>query len=63
MDIQSFMEKPLDDFVSHDRKKFEWKVGKILASSLSGFIAGIIVAAIFFLTVFDLTLKGSNLGF
>ncbi len=63
MDIQLSMEKPLDDFVSHDRKSFEWKLGKILASSLSGFIAGIIVAVIFFLTVFDLTLKGNNIGF
>lgn len=57
------MEKSLDDFVSHDSKSFEWKLGKILASSLSGFIAGIIVAAIFFLTIFDLTFKGNNLGF
>lgn len=57
------MEKALNDFVSHDRKTFKWRIGKVLASSLSGFIAGIIVGAIFFLTVFDLTLKSKNVGF
>ncbi|MDP2943972.1 MAG: hypothetical protein Q8N57_00120 [bacterium] len=57
------MEKALNDFVSHDRKTFKWKIGKVLASSLSGFIAGIIVGAIFFLAVFDLTLKSKNIGF
>lgn len=57
------MKKTANDFVSHDNQDFKWKLGKILASSLSGFIAGIIVSIIFFLTVFDLTLKGSNFGF
>jgi hypothetical protein len=51
------MEKSFDDFVSHDRKRFKWKIGKMLASSLSGFLAGIVVATIFFLTLFDLALK------
>lgn len=57
------MEKSLDEFVSHDHKRFKHKLGKVLASSLSGFIAGIIVTVIFFLTVFDLAFKGNNLGF
>ena len=57
------VEKSFDEFVSHDRKKFKHKLGKVLASSLSGFIAGIIVTVIFFLTVFDLAFKGNNLGF
>lgn len=57
------MKKLSDDFISHDRKTFKYKLGKVLASSLSGFIAGLIVASIFFLALFDLTLKGSNLGF
>jgi len=51
------MEKPLSDFVSHEKKTFKWRIGKTLASSLSGFIVGIIVSIIFFLSVFDLTLK------
>ena len=52
-----------NDFVSNDNKRFEWKLGEVLASSLSGFIAGIIVAIIFILAIFDLTFKGHNLGF
>ncbi len=57
------MEKSFDDFVSNDNKNFKWKLGRVLASSLSGFIAGIIVTIIFFITIFDLTLKSNNLGF
>jgi hypothetical protein len=57
------MPKLSDDFVSNDPKTFEWKIGQVLASSLSGFIAGLIVASIFFMTVFDLTLKANNVGF
>lgn len=58
------MPKLSEEFVSNDPKNFEWKIGHVLASSLSGFIAGLIVAGVFFLAVFDLTLKASNsLGF
>lgn len=51
------MEKTIEDFVSHDSRKFKWRIGKSVASSLSGFIAGIIIATLFFITVFDLALK------
>jgi len=51
------MEKSFDDFVSHDKKRFKWRLGKALASSLSGFIAGVVVTVIFIITLFDLTLK------
>lgn len=51
------MKKSFDDFVSHDKKSFKWRLGKVLASSLSGFIAGIVVAVIFIITIFDLTFK------
>lgn len=57
------MKKTTNDFVSNDKKKFDWKIGKILASSLSGFIAGIIVTALFFVSVFDLAFKGNISGF
>lgn len=57
------MKKTSNDFISNDNKKFKWQCGTLLASSLSGFIAGIIVSALFFLTLFDMTFKGSNLGF
>lgn len=51
------MEKVTDDFISHDKRRFKWRIGKALASSLSGFIAGLIVSSIIFLTFFDLTFK------
>lgn len=57
------MEKLINDFVSHDKKTFKWRVGKVLASSLSGFIAGIIITAIFFYALFDMAFKGNNMGF
>lgn len=57
------MNKKANDFISNDDNKFEWRIGKVVASSLSGFIAGIIVTALFFITVFDLVFKGNNPGF
>jgi len=57
------MKKMSNDFISNDNKNYKWRCGKLLASSLSGFIAGMIVSALFFLTLFDLTFKGNNLGF
>jgi acid phosphatase family membrane protein YuiD len=51
------MDKPLNDFVSNEKRSFKWHLGKTLASSLSGFIVGIIVSIIFFFSVFNLTLK------
>lgn len=51
------MEDLKDSFISHEHRRFKWRLGKVLASSLSGFIAGIIVTVIFFLTVFEVTLK------
>lgn len=51
------MKKTFDDFISHDKKGFKWRLGKALASSLSGFIAGIIVTVLFIVAIFDLTLK------
>lgn len=57
MKILNSMEKVLDDFISHDQRSFKWRFGRALASSLSGFIAGIIVTVLFFITVFDLALK------
>ena len=51
------MKKTFDDFVSHDKKSFKWRLGKMLASSLSGFIAGVVVTILFIIAIFDLTLK------
>lgn len=40
------MNKYLKDFASDEERNFQFKIGKVLASSLSGFIAGVIVASI-----------------
>lgn len=39
------------DFISEEQRSFKVKIGKILASSLSGFIAGAIFASIFWIVV------------
>ncbi|KKT12933.1 MAG: hypothetical protein UV95_C0005G0001 [Candidatus Falkowbacteria bacterium GW2011_GWF2_43_32] len=51
------MKEIVDEFVSRERRKFKWSLGRVVASSLSGFIAGIIVATIFFLTIFNISFK------
>lgn len=51
------MAKVARDFISEEKRKYKWVLGKILASSLSGFIAGIIVTALFFYALFDISLK------
>ncbi len=45
------------DFVSIESKTFKWYIGTVIASSLSGFLAGIIVAAIIIFAFFDVSLK------
>jgi acid phosphatase family membrane protein YuiD len=51
------MENLKEEFISHEHRKFKYVLGKMLASSLSGFLAGIIITTIFFLTVFNITTK------
>ena len=41
------MKKILKDFISEENREFKFKIGKILASALSGFIAGVIFTSIF----------------
>jgi len=40
------------DFISNEQREFKFKIGKTLASALSGFIAGVIFASIFWLIIF-----------
>lgn len=40
------MDKIGEQFVCKEEKKFRFKIGRILASGLSGFIAGVIFATI-----------------
>jgi dolichol kinase len=40
------------DFISEEQRQFKFKIGKTLASSLSGFIAGVIFSSIFWIIFF-----------
>ncbi len=51
------MKKIAKDFISTEKRSYKWKIGTVLASSLSGFIVGLLVASIIFITLFDLTWK------
>jgi hypothetical protein len=42
------------DFISEEQRQFKFKIGKTLASSLSGFIAGVIFISIFWIVLFFL---------
>ena len=37
------------DFVSTEQREFKFKIGHVIASSLSGFLAGIVVASVFWM--------------
>lgn len=50
-------EKIKDEFVSYEKRNYQVKLGKVIASSLSGFLAGIIVTLIVIMTFFDLVFK------
>ena len=47
----SHMIKFLKEFICEEHRKFKFRVGNILASGLSGFIAGAIFASIFWVMV------------
>ncbi len=39
------MNKVIKDFVSEEEKSYKFRLGTLIASSLSGFIAGMVVAS------------------
>ncbi len=45
------MSKILNEFVSNESREFKFKIGHRIASSLSGFIAGVIVGSMIWLVV------------
>lgn len=51
------------DFISLEKREYKWKLGTAIASSLSGFIVGIIITVIIFLSFFDLAWKGDYFVF
>ena len=46
-----------NEFVAGNSNGYKWRLGQSLATSLAGFLVGIVVSVIFFLTLFDVTLK------
>ena len=40
------VENPLDDFISKENRQYKFKIGTLIASSLSGFIAGVLLTSI-----------------
>lgn len=46
-----------DEFTSNDNKNYKVKLGKTIASSLAGFIAGAICVLIIMFTLFELKQK------
>ncbi len=47
------------EFVSQEQKEYKVKMGSILASALSGFIAGLIVASIIWMIAFRYLAPGA----
>lgn len=43
----------LRDFISEENRDFKFKLGKTIASSLTGFVAGLIVATILWFLWFN----------
>ncbi len=37
------------DFVSQEQREYRFKLGNVIASSLSGFIAGVLLSSIFWM--------------
>lgn len=51
------------DFISEEQREFKFKIGKTLASSLSGFIAGVIFTSIFWMIIFYFLKVSTQLEF
>jgi len=50
------------DFISEEQRHFKFKIGETLASSLSGFIAGVIFTSIFWIIIFFLLKASIQIG-
>ena len=50
------MNKIIRDFVSEEQRDYNFKIGAVIASSLSGFIAGFVVASIIWMLVKELSI-------
>ena len=43
------MKKIIRDFFSEEKRDFKFKIGSLIASALSGFVGGLIVATVVFM--------------
>ena len=50
------MNKIIRDFVSEEQREYNFKIGAVVASSLSGFIAGFVVASILWMLIKELNI-------
>ncbi len=44
--------KIIRDFISEEKRKYKFRLGRVLASALSGFLMGAIAATIFWVVVY-----------
>jgi len=47
------MDKIARDFVSQESRDFKFQVGRLIASALAGFVAGVVGASIIWITVIE----------
>jgi len=53
--------KLLRDFISEEKRPFKFQIGKVIASSLAGFVIGATVATIILVTGYIVFLNGNLL--
>jgi hypothetical protein len=46
-----------NDFVSNEMRQYKFQLGRTIASSLAGFLAGIITTLIIVMSLYELTFK------
>lgn len=57
--MKVYMKKPTNEFVSNeDHKRYKFKIGRHVASSLAGFVAGSIVVSIIWAVFYYFLLIG-----
>lgn len=51
----------MNDFVSVEGRSFRFKIGVVVASSLSGFLAGVVVTSVFWAVNLYILAAGPNI--
>lgn len=55
------LNKIIRDFVSEEKRAYKFKIGKTLASSLAGFVAGVVIATIILVTAYLVFANGNSI--